>query len=519
MPRVCCICNTRSSRRFTLVINYEEFLYPCFGLNLAELNGDRNFLCEGCRKAIFLFRGNQKVTFNSRVNSQRGTFTNKRARRKSFMKFSRENPSCATTIQLVNLPNEVLLNILLYLQPLDINSLGLTCKHLNMFSTQEVLWKKMCHREFSQLSRENCFDLLANKWRSTYRVLEKVYSSLINVVKYPVDANHQDLNDELEKKEYEVKQLECTLAGLLDKSENEPTSSLQEKIFRAVLHKKQKQSQDGFVRAKNPHGRPVVLAPVRWPEVSSDLASKRTIRERSKKQEDLIEATSTTIYQPDIQKKEAIQVQIVSLINRDKESYSECAKKAGLKIFGQFTLDQSTALRKEMPFELWRLVKRVLFDVAGRDVMGSETKLREHLEESYFEYECGTFETFENGVSKTVTFVRCTSLRQVLLKTMEQLRQSNELVEHECIPSDTLKILLCGDKGSKQTKLMMTVLNSKLQHSVKRSKLLAMFEGAKDSSHCIKMVCLVLLFNFIACIACGLGWVFLFHTSSYNSRL
>ena len=121
--------------------------------------------------------------------------------------------------------------------------------------------------------------------------------------------------------------------------------------------------------------------------------------------------------------------------------------------------------------------------------MGAEKNIRESLEEKYFQYECGSFHTSENGQEKTVTFARVTSIREVLLKHIRQLEESGEMETYANIPSHCLKILMCGDKGSGQTKLMLSVLNAKLQHSVKRSKLLAIFEGAKDSPECMVRIC------------------------------
>ena len=96
-------------------------------------------------------------------------------------------------------------------------------------------------------------------------------------------------------------------------------------------------------------------------------------------------------------------------------------------------------LKKEMPFELWRTVKRVLHDFAGGDVVGAEKNIRESLEEKYFQYECGSFHTSENGQEKTVTFARVTSIREVLLKHIRQLEESGEMETYANIPSTPQK--------------------------------------------------------------------------------
>ena len=58
-----------------------------------------------------------------------------------------------------------------------------------------------------------------------------------------------------------------------------PVSNLEEQIFRSIYLRKKK---DGIVHVKNTRGRPVTLQTIRVPEKPSNLASKRTNRERSK---------------------------------------------------------------------------------------------------------------------------------------------------------------------------------------------------------------------------------------------
>ena len=59
---------------------------------------------------------------------------------------------------------------------------------------------------------------------------------------------------------------------------------------------------------------------------------------------------------------------------RDKEGYFEPTRKSGLSILSKFKLDLTTALslKKEMPLNLWKIVKRALSDSFGVDVMGTE---------------------------------------------------------------------------------------------------------------------------------------------------
>ena len=173
-------------------------------------------------------------------------------------------------------------------------------------------------------------------------------------------------------------------------------------------------------------------------------------------------------------------------IRRDKDNFPEYAKCAGLKIFGTFTVEQAASLKKELSFEQWCTVKRLLKDVSGRDVVGSEQNLRRFLEkECYHEFEAGSFES-ETG--KEVTFVRTLNFAGVTKHMIERLQQASELTAKQNISNEELLLLLCGDKGSAGTKLVMTVLQSKHQHSIRRAKLLAIFSVEKDTAECVRVV-------------------------------
>ena len=61
-------------------------------------------------------------------------------------------------------------------------------------------------------------------------------------------------------------------------------------------------------------------------------------------------------------------------MKRDKENFMTCAEEVGLKIFAKFRVEQAASLKREMPWALWRVVKRVLCYIAGKDVVGTEKK-------------------------------------------------------------------------------------------------------------------------------------------------
>ena len=172
------------------------------------------------------------------------------------------------------------------------------------------------------------------------------------------------------------------------------------------------------------------------------------------------------------------------VLSRETKVYSRSAKQAGLKIFGTFSEAQAASLKRELSFQQWQGVKRLLTDVSGRDVVGSERKLRQFLHYNCnFEYETGSF---ESAKCNSVTFLRITDLHEVVKHSTNSLYEVNKLRQIDNVPKSTLSILTCADKGSTQTKLVTTILNSERMHSIGRAKLLAIYEEEKDTRECVE---------------------------------
>ena len=72
-------------------------------------------------------------------------------------------------------------------------------------------------------------------------------------------------------------------------------------------------------------------------------------------------ATVTT--QTEEQKNQAVKSQRVALLAHNKKEYNQCMKDAGMQIICKFTPEQAAGLKKEMSFQLWRLVKRAIKQV------------------------------------------------------------------------------------------------------------------------------------------------------------
>ena len=55
-----------------------------------------------------------------------------------------------------------------------------------------------------------------------------------------------------------------------------------------------------------------------------------------------------------------------------KVEYINAAQNAGVKLVGQFSRETVLSLKSEMPFALWRTIKRAFKVETGTDVFGSE---------------------------------------------------------------------------------------------------------------------------------------------------
>ena len=107
-----------------------------------------------------------------------------------------------------------------------------------------------------------------------------------------------------------------------------------------------------------------------------------------------------------------------------------------------------------------------------------------------FEYECGTFKRTSNNSEeeKTISFLRATNVSEVVKQTVKELSNNGHLQHQSNVPDNVLWVLLTGDKGSRSTKLLLQVLNTREQHSIQAARLLAIFEGDKDNYECLNEV-------------------------------
>ena len=262
---------------------------------------------------------------------------------------------------------------------------------------------------------------------------------------------------------------------LLKNINGDSLSPDQEQLFTSIVKQKLSRSKTGSIQAHNVRGRPTNLVQVRSVEIGSAEASSSTIRQRSKFYERL--ETICCARKDSAEPKQDVVQQRSSLIKRNKEGYFEAAKIAGLAIFNKFKLDPETALslKKEMPLNLWKTVKRTLNDSFGVDLMGTERQLREGLRKhGEFEYEVGEF---INSSGETVTFLRVTDFETLYKTSVEEMKNSGLLSKD----TSNTSLLVCGDKGGSSTKIVCQFTSSEKSQSVRTAKLLGIYQGSKES--------------------------------------
>ena len=119
--------------------------------------------------------------------------------------------------------------------------------------------------------------------------------------------------------------------------------------------------------------------------------------------------------------------QRVSLLLRDKEGYFEATRKSRLSILSTFKLDLTIALslKKEMPLNLWKIVKRALSDSFCIDVMGTEKEFHEALKEhGELDYKVGKF---INSAGETVTFLCAADVRSLCKNSFDAFKDAKPL--------------------------------------------------------------------------------------------
>ena len=141
MPLCCCICQTRSSGRFSQSKSYESEFVKCF-----KVDGRNGLICDSCKKCVYKWRNENELNFNQRVDSRKSDFKPKKFERKEdFAKRVEKvanSPATQTSVKetkivtVDRLPGEIIVNICRYLGKKDV--LCFKALHVLVFMRQVV---------------------------------------------------------------------------------------------------------------------------------------------------------------------------------------------------------------------------------------------------------------------------------------------------------------------------------------------------------------------------------------------
>ena len=485
MPKQkCCICKTSSSKRYTDTNKFEKScLRKCF-----ELQEEREgVLCEACRRSITRHKQDASLTYPLLVDSKgkTGKSDAKLAVVKSTKHFLSAKHDAGTAkrpkhdtletfaqkgsqVQFINLPKDLLIRIMSFLTPRDLLIMQLVCVFMFSLITEydKALWYPLvCQIAPALISDVNQGRLQVHSFKLLFLSVNRLKPS--NISENPSLTELQGRLDDCQ-----VQLINIQTSFIHTKGRYQNLTNLdsnlnyeQEVLFTKILKHKLERSPDGILTAKNERGRPLHLTVLRKPETGSSEGSSPSLRARSAKLEKLGKFVASVSQNDD---DGDVVSQRASMIRRDKVGFLQSAVQAGVTNLKKFKLspEVTLGLKSQMPLDLWRLVKRTLQENLGVDLLGTESKLREGLKEhGEFVYEAGSFE----AEGKKVSFLRVTSILEVIQKSVLALQGSKRLIPIPNTPVDCLHVLVTGDKGGSSTKILLQFQNCERTHSVKQA--------------------------------------------------
>lgn len=289
MKKFCCICGAKTSSRFSSSRSYEQSFKGCFAVD--KISG---YLCNSCRCAVLAFKkDSDKATsqqYSDKVDSHGEPFINITNLQKASFS-ARVRPDSVNTDKKLNfhcelglfsvLPDDVALRIISLLPVRDVFVCSRLSRRSSQICSHPILWKKLSYRDYAEVldgfsisaSDSDCSPGL---WKDIYKVAFKCEQNC----KVLMNEN-QTLAQQIEKQNSQLTVISPDQAC----NSSSTITGFEEAVFRMIVKKKQMKANDGYIYASNKHGRPLSLLIVRKPEVSSNEASKSTIKARSQCQE------------------------------------------------------------------------------------------------------------------------------------------------------------------------------------------------------------------------------------------
>ena len=308
--------------------------------------------------------------------------------------------------------------------------------------------------------------------------------SLLRTQHEPVAAlsreqqNSKALEAQITQMEHQLDLAQSQLqVAVTPQSPGSPIPLVREQIFYDVLRSKLQAAPGRIVEARGKRGRTTHLMVVPAAEKSSTIACHDTVKKRSQAIETYVAAISAPSSASNTSSA-AIAEQIACAIRRDSATFLTAANAAGLRVFAKFTMNQLAAIGQELPMSMIIVLKHLFKSIYGFDPFGPVAAIRSKMFDVSFQHECG--ERVEQG-GKMVTFLCVTDPVDVIKRTVKELHAAGELDPLSPVSKRELRLMLSVDKGGASTKMMLQVLDTKMRHSTRRARLLAFFEGGKDS--------------------------------------
>ena len=253
---------------------------------------------------------------------------------------------------------------------------------------------------------------------------------------------------------------------------------------------------DGSLSLQSANHTNIKLLPLPTPHVGSQHCSSKTRQRRSKLQEQLLQHLSTpsTVTSP-TERATHEQEQLTSLIQRNRDMVTTSAKAAGLPLLHKLTVDDMIQLEKLtfIPYNEMRLIRSFL-NHHHLPILPSEHQVRKRVAEMIHECEVGSTIMEIDGNEENILYARASNVISVINNHLQQLCDTNQLIQYHNMPSNTIFIQTQTDKGGDATKLCIQSLNRTHVNSVHHLIPIACYEGKCSAFHgmlCYVMLCFV----------------------------
>ncbi len=211
---------------------------------------------------------------------------------------------------------------------------------------------------------------------------------------------------------------------------------------------------DGTLTLQSANNTTVKLLPLPTPHVGSSTCSSKTRQRRSRTQEMVLQQLSSPATSTPQQHTHDEQKQLTSLVQRNPNMITNAAAAAGIPILRKLSVDDMLQLEKRtlIPYNTMQLIRSFL-TAHHLPILPSEQQVRRRVAEMIQECEVGTISMEINGNDETITYARATDVTHVITSHLQQLSSTQQLIQNNNMPTNTVFIQTQSDKGVDATKL------------------------------------------------------------------